>query len=51
MSFINLNKFYKKKMNLLINDNSKSFIKENSDKLKQDYIDFSLRNNYTKKFN
>ena len=40
IEFVNLNKFYKKK-NEFTNQEIKIFVDENSEKLKQDYIDFS----------
>ena len=40
IDFVNLNKFYKKADNFT-NQEIKKFINENSEKLKQDYIDFS----------
>ena len=40
MNYINLNKFYKKK-DEFTDQEIKNFYNENSEKLKQDYIDFS----------
>ena len=40
IDYINLNKFYKKK-DAFTNQEIRNFLNENSDKLKQDYIDFS----------